>query len=201
MLKHVGRVKSTQRKVIVAYRTLPGDAKSCVVVATENLEAADHDSLIKLVESNAGQNAYEFAEVMARSTLSDGSNMLARFHTTGKMTKVSTDNIEMTPDLSNVIMLDKLNQTIAESRGVTVDELALKGPTNTSTTVSQNTEETEPPETTESNDILTDEQLAASYRSQADTMFKEAKRLRDEAEKLHPTKKKSVKKSVETTQP
>lgn len=201
MLKHVGRVKSTQRKVIVAYRTLPGDAKSCVVVTTENLEAADHDSLIKLVESNAGQNAYEFAEVMARSTLSDGSNMLARFHTTGKMTKVSTDNIEMTPDLSNVIMLDKLNQTIAESRGVTVDELALKGPTNTSTTVSQNTEETVPPETTESNDILTDEQLAASYRSQADTMFKEAKRLRDEAEKLHPTKKKSVKKSVENAQP
>jgi len=201
MLKHVGRVKSTQRKVIVAYRTLPGDAKSCVVVTTENLEAADHDSLIKLVESNAGQNAYEFAEVMARSTLSDGSNMLARFHTTGKMTKVSTDNIEMTPDLSNVIMLDKLNQTIAESRGVTVDELALKGPTNRSTTVSQNTEETVPPETTESNDILTDEQLAASYRSQADTMFKEAKRLRDEAEKLHPTKKKSVKKSVENAQP
>jgi len=201
MLKHVGRVKSTQRKVIVAYRTLPGDAKSCVVVTTENLEAADHDSLIKLVESNAGQNAYEFAEVMARSTLSDGSNMLARFHTTGKMTKVSTDNIEMTPDLSNVIMLDKLNQTIAESRGVTVDELALKGPTNTSTTVSQNAEETVPPETTESNDILTDEQLAASYRSQADTMFKEAKRLRDEAEKLHPTKKKSVKKSVENAQP
>jgi len=200
MLKHVGRVKSTQRKVIVAYRTLPGDAKSCVVVTTENLEAADHDSLIKLVESNAGQNAYEFAEVMARSTLSDGSNMLARFHTTGKMTKVSTDNIEMTPDLSNVIMLDKLNQTIAESRGVTVDELALKGPTNRSTTVSQNTEETVPPETTESNDILTDEQLAASYRSQADTMFKEAKRLRDEAEKLHPTKKKTVKKSVEKAQ-
>jgi hypothetical protein len=201
MLKHVGRVKSTQRKVIVAYRTLPGDAKSCVVVTTENLEAADHDSLIKLVESNAGQNAYEFAEVMARSTLSDGSNMLARFHTTGKMTRVSTDNIEMTPDLSNVIMLDKLNQTIAESRGVTVDELALKGPTNTSTTVSQNAEETVPPETNESNDILTDEQLAASYRSQADTMFKEAKRLRDEAEKLHPTKKKSVKKSVENAQP
>jgi len=201
MLKHVGRVKSTQRKVIVAYRTLPGDAKSCVVVTTENLEAADHDSLIKLVESNAGQNAYEFAEVMARSTLSDGSNMLARFHTTGKMTKVSTDNIEMTPDLSNVIMLNQLNQTIAESRGVTVDELALKGPTNTSTTVSQNAEETVPPETTESNDILTDEQLAASYRSQADTMFKEAKRLRDEAEKLHPTKKKSVKKSVENAQP
>jgi len=201
MLKHVGRVKSTNRKVIVAYRTLPGESNSCVVVTTENLEAADHDSLIKLVESNAGQNAYEFAEVMARSTLSDGSNMLSRFHTTGKMIKVATNNIEMTPDLSNVIMLDKLNQTIAESRGVTVDDLALKGSTNTSPAVSANVEETVTPQTAQSNDVLTDEQLAASYRSQADTMFKEAKRLREEAEKLHPTKKKSVKKSVENAQP
>lgn len=200
MLKHVGRVKSTNRKVIVAYRTLPGESNSCVVVTTENLEAADHDSLIKLVESNAGQNAYEFAEVMARSTLSDGSNMLSRFHTTGKMIKVATNNIEMTPDLSNVIMLDKLNQTIAESRGVTVDDLALKGSATTSPEVSQEVEETVTPQVTQSNDVLTDEQLAASYRSQADTMFKEAKRLRDEAEKLHPTKKKTVKKSVEKAQ-
>ena len=200
MLKHVGRVKSTNRKVIVAYRTLPGESNSCVVVTTENLEAADHDSLIKLVESNAGQNAYEFAEVMARSTLSDGSNMLARFHTTGKMIKVATNNIEMTPDLSNVIMLDQLNQTIAESRGVTVDDLALKGSATTSPEVSKDVEETITPQTTQDNDVLTDEQLAASYRSQADTMFKEAKRLRDEAEKLHPTKKKTVKKSVEKAQ-
>ena len=200
MLKHVGRVKSTNRKVIVAYRTLPGESNSCVVVTTENLEAADHDSLIKLVESNAGQNAYEFAEVMARSTLSDGSNMLSRFHTTGKMIKVATNNIEMTPDLSNVIMLDQLNQTIAESRGVTVDDLALKGSATTSPEVSKDVEETITPQTTQDNDVLTDEQLAASYRSQADTMFKEAKRLRDEAEKLHPTKKKTVKKSVEKAQ-
>lgn len=200
MLKHVGRVKSTNRKVIVAYRTLPGESNSCVVVTTENLEAADHDSLIKLVESNAGQNAYEFAEVMARSTLSDGSNMLSRFHTTGKMIKVATNNIEMTPDLSNVIMLDQLNQTIAESRGVTVDDLALKGSATTSPEESQEVEETVSPQVTQSNDVLTDEQLAASYRSQADTMFKEAKRLRDEAEKLHPTKKKTVKKSVEKAQ-
>ena len=38
---------------------------------------------------------------------------------------------------------------------------------------------------------MTDEDLAASYRSQADTMFKEAKRLREQAEELVPTKKKA----------
>ena len=45
-----------------------------------------------------------------------------------------------------------------------------------------------------SNDgVLSDDDLARSYRSQADAMYKEAKRLREEAEKLAPTKKASKK--------
>ena len=200
MLKHIGRLKRNQRKVIVAYRTLPGDAKSCVVVTTENLEAADHDSLIKLVESNAGQSSYEFATVMARATLSDGSNMLARFHTTGKMVKFPTSEIEMTPDTTSTVMLDELNNVIATQKGVTIEDLAIT-PENEEPKTKRNVQPTatnvEEPivEAANPNDVLSDEQLAASYRSQADGLFKEAKRLREEAEKLHPTKKKSVKKS------
>jgi len=38
--------------------------------------------------------------------------------------------------------------------------------------------------------VIDDAALAAQYRSQADTMFKEAKRLREQAEELVPTKKK-----------
>ena len=201
MLKHIGRLKKSKRKVIVAYRTLPGDSSSCVCVSTENLEAADHDSLIKLVESNAGQNSYEFAQVMARGTLSDGSNMLARFHTTGKMIKVKTNEVEMTPDTNNSISLDELNKLIAEQKGVTIDDLALtednQEPTQSKKANSKSIDIQDNLPTTD-NEALTDEALAASYRSQADTMFKEAKRLREEAEKLHPTKKKTVKKILES---
>lgn len=201
MLKHIGRLKKSKRKVVVAYRTLPGDSSSCVCVSTENLEAADHDSLIKLVESNAGQNSYEFAQVMARGTLSDGSNMLARFHTTGKMIKVKTNEVEMTPDTNNSISLDELNKIIAEQKGVTIDDLALTAdnqePTQSKKTNSKSIDIQDNLPTTD-NEALTDEALAANYRSQADTMFKEAKRLREEAEKLHPTKKKTVKKILES---
>ena len=202
MHKHVGRLKKSQRKVIVAYRTLPGDPNNCVCVTTENLEAADHDTLIKLVESNAGQNSYEFVQAMARATLSDGSNMLARFHTTGKMVKMPTSEVEMTPDLSTKIDLDELNKIIAQQKGVTIAELSLTENNEEPTTSNTNKNVVPQAETTtlaENNtDVLTDEQLAANYRSQADTMFKEAKRLREEAEKLHPTKKKTVKKSGTT---
>lgn len=202
MHKHVGRIKKSQRKVIVAYRTLPGDPESCVCVTTENLEAADHDSLIQLVESNAGQNSYEFVQAMARTSLSDGSNMLARFHTTGKMVKMPTNEIEMTPDLSTKIDLDELNRIIAQQKGVTIAELALTENNEEPTASNTNKNVVPQAETTtlaeNSTDVLTDEQLADNYRSQADTMFKEAKRLREEAEKLHPTKKKTVKKSGTT---
>jgi len=193
VLKHVGRIKSNKRKVIVAYRTLPNDPNHCVVVTTENLEAADHDFLIKLVESNSGQVSYEFAEAMARSTLSDGSNMLARFHTTGKMVRFPTDQIEMTPDTNTVIMLNELNQIVAEQKGISVEDLALKDSTPTATATKQNTvsETVANPTPAQSDGVLTDEQIAANYRSQADAMFKEAKKLRNEAEKLAPSKKKT----------
>jgi len=54
------------------------------VVTTENLMAEEHDTLIKLVESAAGQEADDLATAMARTPLPDGRNMLTAFHTTGK---------------------------------------------------------------------------------------------------------------------
>ena len=200
MLKHVGRLKKNQRKLIVAYRTVPGEPSNCVCVTTENLEAGDHDALMKLVESNAGQTSNELAEAMSRTRLPDGSNMLARFHTTGKMVKFTTAEVEMTPDTKTVISLDELNKIIADQKGVAVEDLALK---DSSSDVAQvNDMPTENVETTSAdtasssqaadNSVLSDDQLAASYRSQADRMFKEAKRLREQAEELAPTKKKTA---------
>ena len=127
-LKHVGRIATNKRKVIVAYRVVPGEPDSCLVVQTENLDNGEHDALISAVESSAGQQAYEFGEAMSRTMLPDGRNMLAGFHTTGKIRKVSTDQIEMTPDNNNSIMLNELNKVIAEQQGLTVAELAIKGP-------------------------------------------------------------------------
>ena len=204
MLKHVGRLKTNKRKLVVAYRTVPGESDYCVCVTTENLEAADHDTLINLVESNAAQSANELAEVMARTQLSDGSNMLARFHTTGKMSKFKTSDVEMTPDNKTVISLDELNAVIAEQKGVSIDDLALKDPRAQVTDAPKTAENPKPtpaqPVVESTNEtlaapqdgVISDEQLAAGYRSQADRMFKEAKKLREQAEELAPTKKKKV---------
>jgi len=124
--KHVGRIIDTHKRVAVAYRVCPGDPDYCLVVYTESLEAEYHDSLIKLIESNAGQTAYELAEAMARTTLPDGRNMLSAFHYFGKIVKIPTSSVEMVLDSRNSIVLAELNQNIAEQKGVTVDDLAIK---------------------------------------------------------------------------
>ena len=209
-LKHVGRINKNNRKVIVAYRVVPGEPDKCLVVPTESLSAEEHDALIKAVESSAGQEAYEFAEAMARNRLPDGRNMLAGFHTTGKLSKVSTKDIDMTPNTNSSINLAELNKVIAEQKGVTVNDLAIKDSQGRTVPVKDAGEPTdaaaiytEAPvdpvatytaEAPAADGVLTDEALAAQYRSQADALFKEAKALREQAEELAPTKKRVTKK-------
>ena len=194
--KHVGRVIKTKKKCAVAYRVVPGDPNNCLVVLTESLDAGEHDTLMNLIESQTGQDAYELGEAMARTQLPDGRNMLAGFHTTGKFQKVESNLIEMTPNNVTSVPLDELNKNIAEQKGVTVADLALKGADGQ--TVQPKDSTTDAPvdptatyTTGNTDNVLTDEALAAQYRSQADSLFKEAKRLREQAEELVPTKRKS----------
>jgi alanyl-tRNA synthetase len=193
-LKHVGRVKATNKKCLIAYRTLPGEAHYCLIVPTENLPDIYHDALINLVESNAGQESYEFAEAMDRTQFPDGSRMLPALHATGRLIKVSTGAIEMTPTTGYSLLLSELNQVIAEQRGVSVDDLSLKESLEDKVKESKKVETV----TKVEESIQVDEQTtfdspeteAKYYRSQADKMAKQAAEMRRKAEELVPTKKK-----------
>jgi hypothetical protein len=223
-MKHIGRMKQNRRKVVVAYRVVPGEPDNCLIVQTESLMAEYHDTMMQVLQSNAGQNAYEFAEAMSRARLPDGRIMLNAFHKEGKLTKVPANLVEMTPNNQTLIMLDELNRIIAEQKGVSVADLALganevnlnKGAAEpkktaqeaagdyTSVTSTAIMEDIVPksqaaPEVAtrpmsmaavnesvvaNGENVLSDDDLARSYRSQADSMFKEAKRLRDMAKEL-----------------
>ena len=210
-IKHVGILKENQRKVVVAYRVIPGEnpPKNSLVIDTATLSDADHDTLIKTVEGNSAQTAFEFAEVMARTQLSDGANMLARFHSTGKLQPMPMTEVEMTPNTATTIGLDELNKIIADQRGVTISDLALKDPNELpeGTTMTEAGSVSEMPKPTNPNvvaeakaanlqaptdGVLTDADLAAKYRSDADRLYKEAKALRAQAEELVPTVKKKT---------
>lgn len=202
-LKHVGRIKENGKKVLVAFRTLPGDAYSALVVPTENLPDEMHNAIINLVESPAAQNAYEFAEALDRTQFPDGSRMLPNLHATGRLIKVSTSQVEMTPTIGASIMLSELNQLIAEQRGIAVDDLHIQPGSSSevkevatakelpaeqpdvSKTTSASVNETAP-EVTAFDSV---ESEAKHYRSQADKLAKQAAEFRRKAEELVPTKK------------
>lgn len=198
ILKHVGRVKATGKKCIVAYNTLPGDAYNCLIVPTESLPDEYHNSIINLVESNAGQAADEFAEVMARNTFPDGSIILAALHTQGRLIKASTDQIEMLPTPAYAILLSEINQARAESRGVTVDDLSIKSSVLADGTPSATIAKPE-----DDPNALSPELQAKKYRSDADRLSKEAAQLRRLADELVPPAKKAKTETVEavTTAP
>ena len=204
-LKHVGRIISTGRKCLVAYRTLPGESDHCLVVQTENLPDEQHNALINLVESGSGQESGEFAEVLARANFPDGSIMLAALHTQGKLTKVPTSQVEMLPNFNVKINLAELNVLIAQQNNVAVDDLAIKSssakvevkevgsvnnmPAETNdlgktTSASVNETYVEPTK------FDSAEAEAKHYRSQADKLAKQAAEMRRKAEELVPTKKK-----------
>lgn len=203
-LKHVGRIKATNKKVLIAYRTLPGDAYSALVVPTENLPDEMHNAIINCVESPAAQESYEFAEALDRTQFPDGSRMLPNLHGNGRLIKVSTDQIEMTPTIGVSILLSELNQIIAEQRGIAVDGLCIapssqdKARANTTVTEVARSEEVKPPLSEIDNNVDvavagpndTPEATAKQYRSTADKLAKEAAQFRRMAEELVPTKKK-----------
>lgn len=200
-LKHVGRMKGSNKKVLVAYRTLPGDAYSALVVPTENLPDEMHNAIINLVESATAQEAYEFAEALDRTQFPDGSRMLPALHVQGRLVKVSTDQVEMTPNVSTSMQLSELNQLIAEQRGIAVDELHIapssqdkvqvvevasaKPLAQETADVTKTTSSSVTEVTGESDPVAT----AKMYRSQADKLAKEAAHYRRLAEELVPTKK------------
>lgn len=204
-LKHVGRIISTKQRCLVAYRTLPGESNQCLVIPTDTLDDAYHNAIINLVEGQSAQDAWEFADVLMRSTFSDGNNMLVWLHQNGRLLKMQTSTIEMNPSPGTTIQLSELNQLIAEQRGVTVDDLSVK-PTFDEKQADEAKAATQIKETpvsakTTSSDVTPDatavdqtaspETQAKQYRSLADKLAKEAAQYRRLAEELVPTQKKA----------
>jgi hypothetical protein len=162
-------------------------------VLTEGLSDTYHNNIINLVESNSAQDANEFAEVLMRSTFTDGQNMLVSLHTSGKLVKLGTSEVEMVPSTNSSIVLSELNQIIAEQRGISVDDLAIKS-VNATTPAKVEAKVEATPTATVVEPIATDtfsnpEDQAKHYRSQADKLAKEAAKFRRLAEELVPTKK------------
>jgi len=212
-LKHIGKMKNNGARVVVPYRTLPGDSGHALVVGTGNLGDSYHNALMELVESIEGQQSNELAELLAVRNFPDGNNMLHWLHNRGQLKKVPTDGVIMTPTTRGTddIQLDELNRLIAQDKGVSLDELALQDPT--ATKPREDTRVVDDPTKTTSASVNYSEEVQsptakapaleltpAEMRSRADALFKQAQALRKQADQVDPPKKRTSKKSPATVE-
>ena len=203
-LKHVGKMKKAGSKVLVAFRTLPGESNQALVIPVSSLSDNYHDDIMKLVETTEAQSAFEFGEVLFTRSFSDGRPMLQALKADNRMAKVPTDDVLMMPSPGSEIALHQLNTLIAEQKNCAVDDLCtfVSGAKKNTPEVQElvkvkdlapSTTPAVVPLKASANEALTDKDIAKSYRSQADSMYKEAARLRKEADDLDPPAKKAAK--------
>jgi hypothetical protein len=212
-LKHIGRTKNTGVKLLVVFRTLPGESNMALVLPVANLSDSYHDSIMTLVETEQAQDAFEFGEIMFTRTFPDGRPMLQALQADGRLQKIATDTIIMTPTTQDQVELAQLNILIAEQKNCAVDDLytfVSGAPKKSDATVediakvkdlapSVDPDIPAPVRAQAANtEALSDRDIAKSYRSQADAMYKEAARLRKEADALDPPQKKTTKKVEES---
>jgi hypothetical protein len=197
-MKHVGKMKNNGARIVIAYRTIPGDPLSALVVGTNQLQDSYHDSLMSLVESDTGQQADELADVMAVRRFPDGSNMLQFVHANGMLQKVPTAGVLVTPDNKTSIPLDELNNVIAEQKGVTLEQLAIKdGSNSTVPTIGEKASGKDAVDEVVIETSKTEVELSPTeMRSRADALYKEAAKLRKTADELDPPKSKKATKET-----
>lgn len=180
-MKHVGKMKNNSARVAVVFRTVPNEPTNALVVGTNGLPDAYHDALMSIIESDAGQQANELADILSARRFPDGEVMLTWLHTRGQLKKVPTNMVLMTPNTQTQIPLDLVNAEIEKMSGKKTQEIVEAKEVITADVVVDSAPVEDKPVT------------ASDLRSMADKLFKEAQALRKKADEIDPPAKKTTK--------
>jgi len=111
-LKHIGR--HGDRKVAIIYREIPEEKHMALVAYVETLPVAYQNAVMRVLESEGGQQAESLSDELFKNKLPDGRNILHTLHNDGMMKKVQTEVIIVTPNESSTVRLDELNKILDE---------------------------------------------------------------------------------------
>jgi hypothetical protein len=214
MIKHVG--KHNQKRVAIVYRTVPDEEHMALVAYADSMPSMIHDEVMKVIESDVGQNAKELADALFRTTMADGTNCLTTLHKSGLLKKVPCNQVIVTPTAKSTCRLDELNNLLKkiEEGGDAAATLAdmdanrgIKGVVQEGRELGQPAKPfTGTTSVDVTGDALTDADLATERTAQANKMeaeakalLAEAKRLKQEATQLSQPKAKNVRATKKAT--
>lgn len=113
-LKHIGR--HGDRKVAVLFREVPNEGHMCLVIYPDTLPAPWESAIMKVLESDHGQQAENFADALHRSLLPDGRVILETLHKENMIKKIRTADVTIIPRPDSAIRLDELNTMLNEMK-------------------------------------------------------------------------------------
>lgn len=215
MLKHIG--KHNDRRIVILYRQVPNEEHMALVAYSDALPVMIHDEVMKVLESDVGQQAKELSDALFRNIMADGRNTLETLHREGFIKKVPTSQVLVTPTNSSSVRLDELNNILNEmargeeaikrlaeldqNQGLITKkradprEVGMPASNNVSRTNAAVEGNTSAAALLKNDGVLSDADLAAqrvaqaaSMKLQAQQMLAEAQRLEQEAAQLDPTK-------------
>lgn len=181
MMKHIG--KHNNRKIVVVFRKVPGEDHLALVIYADLIPTQIHDDVMKVLESDVGQQENEFANALHRSVLTDGRNALGAVHAEGYMKKVQTNQIIMTPNAQSTVRLDELNTIVdeinvgEEARKKLADNDAARGMVDPT---ARHRAET----AVQQSGAMSDNDVAMNLMAQAEKMEQEAQSMLNEAKRM-----------------
>ena len=193
-IKHVGKTH-TGKKCVVVFREVPEEPHNCLIVDTDALPDWMHDDIMNAVESPGAQQSNDFYEYAERTVLTDGTNMLQALHTTGRLQKLPTDQITLTPNNEVAVGLTEINNIVRENTGdktvvaPSTEQVGMAGKDTAPTPVMESA-------SAPSNEGISDTDLAKQFLAQAKGYETEAKSLKAQAYELAPGLKPGPKKPV-----
>ena len=225
MMKHIG--KHNNKRIVLLYRQVPNEAHMALVVYSDTLPRMVHDEVMRVLESQVGQNAKELSDVLFRTTMVDGRRCLEALHAEGFIKKVPTAQILITPTAKATVRLDELNTILNEmeqgeaavkrlqdiDQGVGMsgkrrsDPREVGMPDKPNQNVSRTAGQVEATNSAAdllsgrlNEELLTDAKIAEQRISQAGTLKAQAQQLLAEASRLEAEAAEFTKDDVPTTQ-
>lgn len=187
--KHVGRTDD-KKKVVVVFRQMPEEVDQCLVVYTQALKEQYHDELMRFVEGHA-QNDVELYKAASRESFYDGYPVLESLHLNKALVKVPTSSVTMTPTPGLEIKLDELNAQLNQIAASKTTSGDISGDVPMANNVTQNAR---------TSGTLDDKAIADGMRRQAMMFETEAKKLKEQADKLDPNRQGRPRKKAATAE-
>lgn len=191
--KHVG--EHNGKKVIIVQRSMPAPEEHlAAVIYSQIIPSKYHDDIMSVLQSDEGQQAKEFMDIMNRRMLSNGGNMLVTMVNEGYIKKAQTNQVIVKPNANSALRLDELNKLLKEA-GTGAEAIRKLEELDRQQGRRDPIKINAPmPAGAQSDGVLDDSKLAESYlsqatrmRSEAKTLLAEAERLEGEAKTLNPT--------------